>query len=93
MFAPRNDERRSAAIRPIKASAAALFAAGESDVVVVNELRCTEPGCPPIETVIALLRAGSPPRQLKVHKAVVEVTDEDLRDVIQAPHEHGHGHD
>jgi hypothetical protein len=55
MFGPRNDERRSAAIRALKAAARALFDAGEDDAVVVNELQCTEPGCPPIETVVALL--------------------------------------
>ncbi len=90
MFSPRKDEKRSAAIRAIKASASVLFGAGEDDAVVVNELRCTEPGCPPIETVIALLRAGSPPRQVKVHKPVTEVTESDVRAAIQAPNEHEH---
>jgi hypothetical protein len=90
MFGPRNDERRSAAIRALKAAARTLFEAGEDDAVVVNELQCTEPGCPPIETVVALLRAGSEPRQVKVHKPAVEVTEEDLRVAIQGGHEHEH---
>jgi hypothetical protein len=45
---------------------------------MVNELACYEPGCPPIETVVALLRQGEPPWQVKVHKAVVDISDDDL---------------
>jgi hypothetical protein len=62
MFASRQDAQRSKALRALKAAARALFDAGEDEAVVVNELSCTEPGCPPIETVVALLRAGSKPR-------------------------------
>ena len=90
MFGPRHDERRSAASRALKATARTLFEAGEDDAVVVNELQCTEPGCPPIETVVALLRAWSEPRQVKVHKPAVEVTEDDLRAAIQGGHEHEH---
>jgi hypothetical protein len=89
MFGPRRDERRSAAIRELKATARVLFEAGEDDAVVVNELQCTEPGCPPIETVVALLRAGTAPRQVKVHKPAVQVTEDDLRAAIRG-HEHEH---
>lgn len=92
MFGPRKDERRSAAIRFLKATARPLFGAVDDDVVVVSELSCTEPGCPPIETVVALLRAGSEPRQVKIHKPAVDVTEEDLRTAIRGavdPHHPG----
>jgi hypothetical protein len=82
MFASRQDARRSKAMRALKLAARALFDAGEDAVVVVNELTCTEPGCPPVETVVALLRAGSKPRQVKLHKAAVDVTEDDLRAAI-----------
>jgi hypothetical protein len=81
MFAG-NDESRSAAIRALKVSAGLLFEASEDDAILVSELRCTEPGCPPIETAIALLRKGSEPRQVKIHKPAIEVTVEDLRAAI-----------
>jgi hypothetical protein len=90
MFGPRNDERRSAAIRTLKATARTLFEANDDDAVLVNELSCTEPGCPPIETVVALLRAGVEPRQVKIHKPAVEVTEDDLRLAIQRDHHHEH---
>jgi hypothetical protein len=41
----------------------------------------------PIEAVIALLSAGSEPRQVKVHKPAVAVTEDDLRAAIQGRHE------
>ena len=82
------DEKRLAAIRALKVLAREMLAAVEDDVVVVNELACTEPGCPPLETVVALLRSGEKPRQIKVHKAAVEVTEADLRAALDAPHRH-----
>ncbi len=63
----------------IKRWAEAAFALGEDDSVMVTELRCTEPGCPPLETVIALLTAGGPTRQHKIHKPITDVTEEDIR--------------
>ena len=33
--------------------AEARFVPGDSDVVMVNEIVCGQPGCPPLETVIA----------------------------------------
>jgi hypothetical protein len=55
--------------------------------VLVTELACTEPGCPPVETVIALLSDGGN-TQYKVHKPVAEVTLDDLRGVLHGdiPH-------
>jgi hypothetical protein len=74
------------ASRRIKAVARTLFEAGDDDAVVVNELECSEPGCPPIETVVALLRQGAPARQVKVHKPIVDVTDDDLRAAFAHDH-------
>jgi len=45
--------------------------------VLVTELHCTEPGCPPIETVIAVLAEGAP-RQYKLHRAMADVTCDDI---------------
>jgi hypothetical protein len=89
MFGPRTDPKRSAAIRQLKQLAGQLFDATDEDAVVVNELQCTEPGCPPIETIVALLRAGAEPRQVKIHKPAVDVTEQDLRQALFRGHVHG----
>jgi hypothetical protein len=53
------------------------FALPEEAVVMLSELRCSEPGCPPVETVIAVLCAGST-RHYKLHKALADVTEADI---------------
>jgi hypothetical protein len=70
------DPGRAAGIRRW---AEVAFALGEDDSVMVTELRCREPGCPPLETVIALLGAGSPTRRHTIHKPMADVTEEDVR--------------
>jgi hypothetical protein len=62
----------------IKRWDSAAFRLGEDDSVMVTELRCTEPGCPPLETVIAVLGVPGPARQYKLHKAIAEVTEADV---------------
>jgi hypothetical protein len=62
----------------LKQWAYAAFQPSEDTTLMVTELRCTEPGCPPTETVIALLRPGQPPQQYKIHKALSHVTQADI---------------
>ena len=89
MFNKRDDETRSAAIRAIKQMARGIFDAAEDDVIVVSELKCSEPGCPPLETVVVLLKAGAQPRQIKLHKAAVDVNEDDLRIALRTTtHDH-----
>ncbi|MEV0089482.1 hypothetical protein [Saccharopolyspora sp. NPDC050642] len=48
--------------------------------VTVQELACAEPGCPPIETKIAVL--DEPPRRWTIHARVSEVDDEAVRAIL-----------
>lgn len=52
--------------------------------VSVNEIQCKEAGCPPVETVCTLLRAGAKPRMAKVLKAVRDVTAADVEGLVAA---------
>jgi hypothetical protein len=71
---PRPDPARVAAIKGWVAQA---FGLPDGAAVAVLELRCAEPGCPPLETVIALLdRPGQ--RQYKLPKGLAEVTFDDV---------------
>jgi len=89
VFSPR-DEGRAAASRRVREWARPLLDAGDEDTVVVTELRCTEPGCPPVETMIALLRARAEPRKVTIHKPISEITEADVRAaLLTAPH-HDH---
>ena len=42
--------------------------------VTVQQLTCREPGCPPVETVIAIL--ANPARRWTLHRPLADVTDE-----------------
>jgi hypothetical protein len=55
-------------------------AAGASDetTVVVSELTCAEPGCPPVEVVMALLEPGQTPVQKRLHKPLVELSRDEV---------------
>ena len=57
------------------------FQLGEDCVVMVTELRCTEQGCPPLETVIAILDGPGSRRQFKLHKGVASLTVEDVASI------------
>jgi hypothetical protein len=73
----KNDSQKIAAI---KEWAAEVFRLPADSTVMIAELRCTEPGCPPLETVIAILDRPGQPRQHKIHKALSDVTFADVLD-------------
>lgn len=77
LFAPR-PQRDAAHVALIKRWVAELLAPPPGAVVIVTELRCTEDGCPPLETVIVVLCDGFATVQYKVHKAMAMVDRSDL---------------
>jgi hypothetical protein len=50
--------------------------------VLVQQLACTEPDCPPVETVIAIL--GPPRRTWKFPKPTIDVAAAELRAALVA---------
>ena len=47
----------------------------EDFAILVTELKCAEPGCPPLETIVALLGPGGAQYQQKVHLAINQITE------------------
>ncbi|MEX1215528.1 hypothetical protein [Saccharospirillum sp.] len=47
-------------------------------VVVVAEVRCQVPGCPPIETIVAFWLTSGPRYRFKVFKPLAEVIESDI---------------
>lgn len=62
------------AVARLKAETRALLGLSDDVVISVTELACREPGCPDIETVVAVLKAGLKPRIIRMHKPIPEVT-------------------
>jgi hypothetical protein len=60
--------------------------------VLIQQLACAEPGCPPVETVVAVL--GTSRRSWKFSTPTTDVTTAALRDVIaKYPRGREHDHD
>jgi nitrate reductase delta subunit len=83
---------QDAALARVEAEVRARFRLPEETSVLVTELLCALPGCPPLETVIAWWGVGQDPQRhhYKVFKPVQQVSDADLppwwmRDALAAP--------
>jgi nitrate reductase delta subunit len=74
---PRSDGD-SAAVERIKAWTRERFALAEDVALLVAEVVCTVPGCPPIETVIAFWTEADKRHHFKVFKPLSEVVPDDL---------------
>ena len=66
------------AIEHLKTVTRELLALSDDAVVSVTELTCRDPGCPDIETVVAILIAGQRPRTARFHKRIPEVDPSEL---------------
>lgn len=89
-----------ARLAALKAAIVHGWSLGDGTTVMIAELACSEPNCPPVETIIALLRAESPPEKYAIHKPLHEISDEDIsallrstRAVTTGPYETGPEHD
>jgi len=69
-------------ITAVKATVRALLQLDEQTAVMVRELACTEPGCPPIETVVAVLPEAGESQRWTLHQPVEAITEADLRAVL-----------
>jgi hypothetical protein len=66
----------------VKGWAAATLESGPATAITVNEIVCTDPSCPGIETVVLVMAPGQKTRAYKVSKAADEVTEQDIRDAL-----------
>lgn len=87
--AQRATERRAAA----RGWTCAALALGESATVLVTELSCAEPGCPPREVVIAVFAPHAPRRQCRIHCALADLDEARVRAAWLAPTPCGDHHD
>ena len=69
----------SEAAARVKAWTRAALDLPEDTAFAVNEIACTDPACPGIETVILVMEPGRKTRALKVASALDTVTEADVR--------------
>jgi len=53
--------------------------------IVIKEVPCVKPGCPPIETSIMAILKHEPPRLFKVQRTINEITFDNIYDLIENP--------
>jgi hypothetical protein len=65
-----------------------LLGLDDDTAVMIRQLACTEPGCPPLETVVAVLPAEGEARRWTLHRTADQITEDDLRAVLltEQPH-------
>jgi hypothetical protein len=51
--------------------------------ISVNEIICTDPGCPGTETVILVMAPGRKTAACKVSRELKDVTEDDVRDALR----------
>ena len=61
------------------------FRLAAEEAVMVAEVACGLPGCPPLETVVAFWTAGDVRHQYKVFKALAQVAEADLPPAFLKP--------
>lgn len=53
--------------------------------IVVKEVPCVKPGCPPIETAIMVFLKGEPPKLYKIQASINDVTFDHVYNLIENP--------
>lgn len=69
------------AVKRLKDQVRSLLKLADDVSISVTELNCSDPDCPDIETVIAVLGDGRP-RLARIHKPLPEVALEDLAEAF-----------
>jgi hypothetical protein len=69
---------QSAAIERVRDWTRARFRLSDDVTIMVTELACQLPGCPPVETVIVFWTAPETRHHWKVFKPVAAVSEDDL---------------
>ncbi|MER6383642.1 hypothetical protein [Streptomyces sp. NPDC001127] len=60
----------------------------DDTAVLIRQLACTEPGCPPLETVVVVLPMEGAARRWTLHRPADQITKDALRAALLAAEQH-----
>jgi hypothetical protein len=86
---PRSDASFTATVDCIQGWTRKRFRLVSDAAVLVSEVACTVPGCPPLETVVAFWTADDRRHQFKLYKPMREVVYDDIGWLMVSPADHG----
>ena len=66
------------AVQQLKQETRKLLGLSNDVAISVTELSCREPGCPDVETVVAILREREKPILARIHKSIPDITPDEL---------------
>ncbi|MDQ6683805.1 MAG: hypothetical protein M3Z16_01645 [Pseudomonadota bacterium] len=74
----RRDAGQAQAAEQVAAWTRQRFQLAEDASVLVSEMACGQPGCPPLETVVAFWNESLLRHQFKVFKPIAQINPDDL---------------
>jgi len=78
----RSAERAEIAAR-LKRDLIVALGLTEADALAVNEIACTDPGCPDMETIVLVMRVGAPTRALRIRRPMDAVDIQDIAELVE----------
>jgi hypothetical protein len=71
--------RSSPHLRALKDAVRTLLGLDDDTAVIVRQLTCSEPGCPPLETVVAVVPMDGEAHRWTLHRPADQITENYLR--------------
>ncbi|MER5668945.1 hypothetical protein [Streptomyces mirabilis] len=72
-------------LRELRDAVRALLGLDKDTAVIVRQLTCSEPGCPQLETVVAVVPMDGEVHRWTLHRPADQITENDLRATL-LPH-------
>jgi len=85
---PRDDAAFLAAIEAVQGWTRSRFKLAAEAAILVSEVACRLPGCPPLETVVAFWTEDDRRHQFKLYKPLRDVGYDDIGWLIGSPTSH-----
>ena len=85
---PRHDDAFLAALEAVQDWTRLRFRLAPQAAILVSEVACRLPGCPPLETVVAFWTEDDRRHQFKLYKPLRDVRYDDIGWLIGSPASH-----
>ena len=84
-FGREGNADRSEQVEAIKLWTRQILALPEDVVMSISQFGCAKPTCPRNMTYILLMSSSAPTRKISIHKSIVDVCEDDVRDACADP--------
>jgi hypothetical protein len=71
--------RPSPHVRELQDTVRALLCLDDDTAVMIRQLTCSEPGCPSLETIVAVVPMDGEAHRWTLHRSTDRITENDLR--------------